>query len=101
MENRKAAILVLAVLAALVVTAGGVYAAAGPETTRATSACAGAGYGYEAGPSMAGRCTGYEGMMGGDANYDGGMMGGYGTLDCGQYSMPQFMWQWWNSMATT
>ena len=87
MENKKAAILVLAVLAAVVVTASGVYAATGGHSTVPAS-YPGAEYGYGMGASM----------MGGYAGH-GGMMGGYGMMGNGQYSMPQYMWQWWNSTS--
>ncbi len=85
MENTKAAILVLAIAAALIVAASGAYAM-GMQTTRTNS--------YQGTP--------YGGMMGGSPGYTGGMMGGYGTMGsgCGSYAMHQYMSQYWNSTTT-
>ncbi len=89
MENKKTAILVLAILAAVVVTASGVYAA-NPQNAGAGSPYSGASYRYGMGPSM----------MGGYGGFPGGMMGGYGMMGNGQYWMQQYMSQYWNSTST-
>ena len=88
MENKKAAILVLAIVAAVAVTAGGAYAM-GRQVSGAGYAnySSGTNYGYRMGP----------GMMGG---YAGGMMGGYqGMMGNNGYSMYQYMEHYWNSTS--
>ncbi len=99
MENTKAAILVLAIVASVAVTASATYATMGRQTV-ATPA-----YGYGTGQSMMGG-SGYGGMMGGYSGYSG-MMGGNGTMGayCDQgdmnQSMLQYMKQYWNSTSTS
>ena len=89
MENKKAALLVLAVVAAVAVTAGGAYAL-GMQSTVAP----GTYDGYGGGPSM----------MGGSYGYHGGMMGAYGQAGYPQAMqgyMQQYIWDCWNSTATS
>lgn len=91
MENKTAAILVLAIVAALVVTVSGAYAM-GRQTPGV-----GSSYPY----------AGYASGMGGSFGYPGGMMGGYGANGGygmmgegnGQYSMWQYMSHFWNSTS--
>ncbi|MDE1853840.1 MAG: hypothetical protein KGI38_08870 [Thaumarchaeota archaeon] len=88
MENKKAAILVLAIVAAVVVTASGAYAM-GRQAPGAGSSYPGTTYRSGMGPSM----------MGGSAGYAGGMMGGHGMMGAWDStgSMQQYMWRYWNS----
>lgn len=92
MENKKAAILVLAIVAAVAITASGAYAM-GRQT-------GGTGYSYPS--ATQGPWTGL-GMMGGYGGYPGGMMGGYagypGMMGSGGYSMYQYMQHYWNSTS--
>ncbi len=74
MENKKAAILILAIVAAVIVTASGAYAM-GRQTTTQTSSYSGATYPSGMGPGM-------MGTFGGQANHHG-MMGGYGMMSNG------------------
>ncbi len=80
MENKKAAILVLAIAAALLIAASATYAMMSRQTQST-----GSPYGSGTGPSMMGGSAGYSGgMMGGYGGYSGmmgghGMMGGYGA----------------------
>ncbi len=91
MENKTAAILILAVVASVVVTAGAAYAMGRQNAFQASPY--GGFYGPGAGPSM----------MGGAYAYPGGMMGGYGMMGNPEsmYSMhgcmQQYMWHYWNS----
>lgn len=110
MENNNAAILVLAIVAALVVTATGAYAM-GRQTGylgNTGSSYPSSAYGSGFGPSMMGGSTGYRGgMMGGSAGYSGGMMGGFGTTggygmmgaSNGMSEMREYMWHYWNSSS--
>lgn len=88
MENKKAAILVLAIAAAVAITAGGAYAM-GRQTTNNFSPYAGTHYTSGMG----------SGMMGG---YAGGMMGGYngysGMMGSGS-PMYQYIRHYWNSTS--
>ncbi len=101
MENKKVAILVLAIAAALLIAASATYAMMGRQTQST-----GNPYGSGVGPSMMGGSTGYVGgMMGGYSGQTGGMMGGYGMMgDLSGSSMYQYMqqhmWRYWNSTAT-
>jgi hypothetical protein len=91
LENKKAAILVLALVAAVVVTASGIYAM-GARTT---------GQGY-AGPITGIRSGMGPSMMSGSFGRAGGMMGGYGMMGYGQSSMQDMresMWHYWNFTA--
>lgn len=91
MENKKAAILVLAVVAAVAITAGGVYALGG-QAGRTGYSVPGSSYGPWMGPGMTGRYGGSP----------GGMMGGYGypgMMGSGGHWMYQYMQQYWNSTS--
>jgi len=76
-ENKTAAILVLLLVAAVAITAGGVYA-----------------MGWQGG-SGTGTASGY-GMMGGLTGYRGGMMAGHGMMGStnGPSGMLQYMKQY-------
>ena len=94
MENKKAAILVLAIIAALIVTASGAYAMG-----RGGNSAAGLSSGITGrsgiGPSMMGGSTGNSGgMMGGNGMMRSG--GGMGST-CGY--MGECMDRYWNSTA--
>ncbi len=97
MQNKTAAILILAVVASMLVTAGVAYAM-GRQTTSTGNYAPGTNSGYGMGPSMMGGYGGYQGgMMGG---YHGGMMGAWN----GTYPMYQNMQQGhtrycWNATA--
>ena len=92
MENKKAAILVLAIAAAVAITASGVYAM-GRQT---------GGTGYSNPSATYGSWMG-SGMMGGFGGHPGGMMGGYsgypGMMGSGGLSMYQYMQRYWNSTS--
>ena len=88
MENKRAAILVLVIVAAVAITAGGAYAMGRQTSGRWYSP--GANYGYGMGSWMTGGSAGYGGMMGGYGGHSG-MMGSYGT------PMYQYMERYWNS----
>lgn len=95
MENKKAAVLVLAILAAVAITASGVYAM-GRQAVGTGSSYPIAGYGSGVSPWM----------MGGSSGQAGGMMGGYGMMrdvngmgSMYQY-MQQYMSRYWNSTYT-
>ncbi len=96
MENKKAAILVLAIVAAVIVTASGAYAM-GRQATSQAAPYTGA-YPYGMGPGM-------MGGFGGPAGYRGGMMGGYGMMGywngtgATQQCPRDYMWQYWNSTS--
>ncbi len=92
MENTKAAILVLAIAAALIVTATGAYAMG--RVGNNTGTYPNTAYGAGMGPSM----------MGGSYGYAGGMMGGHGMMGAwnGTGSMHEYMEQYcpyYNSTA--
>ena len=92
MENKQAAIFVLAIVAAVAITATGAHAVG--RQTSGVGSSPGANYGYRAGP----------GMMGGSAGHAGWMMGGYGgyqekMMGDGGYSMYQQMEGYWNSTS--
>lgn len=104
MENKTAAILVVAMAVAALIAAGGVYAMVGRQAAVTGNAYPGTAYGSGVGPSMMGWSTGYAGgMMGGYAGGPGGMMGGRGMM--GDWNgtgsmyeyMQQYMQQYWNS----
>ena len=102
MENKKAAILVLAIVAAVAIAASGAYAMMGRQTAGPGSSYSNTTYRSGMGPSMMGGSFGYSGgMMGRSGGYAGGMMGGYGMMGTwnGTVSMRQYMWHYWN--ATT
>lgn len=88
MENKKAAMLVLAIAAAVIIATGGVYAMAGGAAPRTGSPYSNAGREYGMGSSM----------MGGYGGYRGGMMGGWNYPSMWQY-MQQFMDHLWNSTS--
>jgi len=79
MENKTAAILVLAVVATLIVTASGAYAM-GRGGNSAVGPYAGTTYRSGMGPSM----------MGGSAGYPGGMMGGHGMMGAWNGTSPMY-----------
>lgn len=83
MENKKAAILVLAIVAAVAIAGSGVYAM-GYRSGEAGDSYPSGPYGSWVGP----------GMMGGFSGYHGGMTGGYGG-----YLMHEYMQQYWNSTS--
>ena len=92
MENKKAAILVLAIAAAVAITASGAYAMG--RQTGAT--------GYSHPSTTFGSWMG-PGMMGGYGGQPGGMMGGYGgypgMMGSSGYSLYQYMQHHWNSTS--
>lgn len=96
MENKKAAILVLAMVAAVAITTGATYAMMDSQGTYAGAASPSTTYGSGMGPWM----------MGGYSGRAGGMMGGYGMMGNanGMSSMYQYMEQYmsryWNSTST-
>ena len=90
MENKNAAILVLAILAAVVITASATYAMMGKQAGGTGVPNPGATLGYGMGQSMMGGYSGSYGMMGGHW-----MMGAYGN----HYGMYQYMRQYWNSTS--
>ncbi len=69
MKSKTVAMLVLAVVGALIITAGGAYAM-GRQTNSQVGNYPGYAYGSGMGPSMMGSGSGHRGMM-----------GGYGTMD--------------------
>ena len=88
MENKTAALLVLAVVASLVVTATAAYAM-GRQTVTSGSTTYNSGYGYGISQTMMGG-HGYGG-------YGGGMMGAWnGPSSMYQY-MQQRSWYCWNA----
>ena len=101
MENKKATILVLAIVAAVIVTASGAYAM-GRQAPGVGSSYPSTTYRSGMGPSMMGGLSGYTGgMMGGSTGYAQGMMGGHGMMGAwnGTNSMQQYMWHYWNSTS--
>ena len=97
--KKKAAMVMLAMLAAVAITAGGVYAASTAQSTYSAGSYQGLGYGHGLGPSMIGGYPGHGGNTRGYAVHICGMVGGHGIMGDAQYSMPQDMWQWWNSTS--
>ena len=96
MENKKAAIIALAVAATLILTVNGVNAMMVRTTTATTNSYPNTTYRSGMGPVM---------MGGGSTAYRGGMMNGYGMMGAG-YSessmmreMQQYMWHYWNSTS--
>lgn len=98
MDNKRVAMVVLAVLAVVALTASGAYAT-GLRVAYPASTYPGAAYGCGVGPAVMGGHADHCGMTSGYTRYSGGMMGGYGMMGDGPYSMPQYMWQWWNSTS--
>ena len=89
MENKKAAILVLAIVAAVMIAAGGAYAMTGRGIASYANSYPSTVHWSGMGPSM----------MGGSAGYRGGMMGaGYGQSSMME-DMQQYMWHYWNSTS--
>ncbi len=111
MENKTAAVLVLAVAASLIVAVSATYAMMGRQAAPFSSPYGSGTNGYRTGPSMMGGSAGYAGgMMGGYAGTAGGMMGGRGMMGAwnGTSSMYEhmqdmrgYMEQYWNSTTTT
>lgn len=87
MENKKAAILVLAIVAAVAIAAGGAYAMGRPVTNTGYT-YPNSGYRSGMGPSMMGGYGGYSGMMG----------NGYGMYSMHEY-MHEYMGHYWNSTS--
>jgi hypothetical protein len=104
MENKKVAILVLAIAAAALIAAGGVYAISARQTTSNVNSTPGANYGHGMVSMMggvSGSCgglVGAGGMMGGSRGVCSGpgMMGDRGTSG----SMWQHMTRYWNATST-
>ena len=100
MENKRAAILALAIAAVVALAAGATYAAVGRPMTGSPDS--NTGYAYGTGQSMMGGGAG--GMMGGYGGYSGmmgshGMMGNVnGSSSMYQY-MEQYMGRYWNSTS--
>jgi hypothetical protein len=109
MENKRVAILVLAIAAALVIASTATYAMMARQTSGTGNPYGSTTNGYGVGRSMMGGSTGYAGgMMGGSSGRAGGMMGGYGMMGAwnGTSSMYErmqqmhdYMQQYWNSTA--
>lgn len=93
MENKKAAILVLATAVALVIAAGGVYAMERPTANGGYAPVAYQGYGM-----MGGFAGNAGGMMGGYGGY-AGMMGNVNSTGSMYNYMRQYMSQYWNSTS--
>ncbi len=93
MENKKAAILILAIVAAVIVTASGAYAMGRQVTTQANS-YSGATYPSGMGPGM-------MNSFGGQMNHHG-MMYGYGVMSDGTfpYWCPEYAEHHLNSTST-
>ncbi len=100
MENKTAAILVLAIAASMIVTASAAYAM-GRQTTSTGSYASGTNFGYGMGRSMMGGLGNYQGgMMGGYGGYHGGMMGAWnGTYPMYQYMQQEHARYCWNTTA--
>jgi hypothetical protein len=90
MENKTAAILVLAIAAAVIVTASGAYAMS-RQTAVQGNTYPSVAFGSGMGPW--GGSVGHQGGMMGDQGGHGMMMGSWS----GQQSMQQYMWHYWNS----
>lgn len=96
MENKTAAILVLAILGAVVATAGATYALTARQAPYSGSSYSGTTNGYGMGPGMMGGYSGYGWMMGGHGTMGSGY--GYGPGSMWQY-MQQYMARYWNSTS--
>jgi len=94
MENKKAMILVLAIAAAVLIAAGGVYAMGG-QTGANGGSYPSFVYSHGMGPSMTG---GFGRSYGGEMGNHGMAGTGYGQPM--MESMRQYMWQYWNSTTT-
>ena len=90
LENKKVAILVLAVSAAVLIATSGAYAM-GRQTAVTGNSYPGTTYGYGMGQSMMGGSSAFSGgMMGGFSGHAGGMMGGYGMMGSWNGTNPMY-----------